>query len=295
MNFDPAQLAALSAVLRQGSFDAAATELNITQSAVSQRLKALEEKVGTPLVLRGAPCVATEAGQRLARHAQEVSLLEAKLGHDLGLETATARIRIAVNADSLGTWIIPALASVPLFYEVEVDDQDHSARWLKEGAVSAAVTSSAKPIQGCDSHALGAIEYIPTASPEFMARWFEGGVTKDRLERAPMMTFSAKDRLQLDWIEAAFGTKLHPPTHLLPSTHAFVDAALHGLGWGMNPKSLVADHIAKGRLVPVIPDANYLTPLYWQVARHVAEPLAPLTNAIRRRARTHLAPMSQKM
>ncbi len=293
MHFDPSQLAALSAILRHGSFEAAARDLNVTPSAVSQRLKALENRMGTPLVIRDTPCRPTPAGQRLARHAQDLSLLEAQVAKDLGMTSAPARVRVAINADSLATWFIPSLAGSELLFELEVDDQDHSADWLHQGAVAAAVTARETPVRGCACHALGALRYIPTASPAFMARWFSAGVTRETLSRAPVLTFNAKDQLQVSWIRQTTGHALRPPTHVLPSTQAFVDAALAGLGWGMNPQVLVEAHLQNGDLVPLIDGAKLDTPLFWQVARHVSEPLRPLTASVRRRARAALVQPDQ--
>ncbi|MBL9054474.1 MAG: LysR family transcriptional regulator, partial [Tabrizicola sp.] len=130
---DLAQLSALAAVHRRGSFDLAAAELNVTPSAVSQRIKALEEVAGALLVRRGTPCIATETGLRLIRHYDEVSLLERTLTADLpGLESSPATLRIAVNADSLATWVIPALAATKgLLFDLVIDDQDVSQDWLR--------------------------------------------------------------------------------------------------------------------------------------------------------------------
>ncbi|MCH2095028.1 MAG: LysR family transcriptional regulator ArgP [Rhodobacteraceae bacterium] len=294
MSFDPTHLAALAAILRHGSFEAAASELNITPSAVSQRLKALENKMGTPMVIRDIPCRPTPAGQRLARHAQDLSLLEAQVAKDLGMGSAPARVRVALNADSLATWFIPALVGHEMLFEIEVDDQDHSAEWLHQGAVAAAVTARETPVRGCTCHALGSVRYIPTASPEFMARWFPDGITDKALARAPMLTFNAKDQLQVSWIKQATGHVLRPPTHTLPSTQAFIEAARAGLGWGMNPLILVEPHLMRRDLVPLI-DGSFLdTPLYWQVARHVADPLRTLTAAVRRTARSTLVQPNER-
>ena len=73
---DYAGLQALAAVLREGSFERAARKLHITPSAVSQRIKQLEERAGQVLVLRGQPCTGTEAGRRLCLHVEQVALLE---------------------------------------------------------------------------------------------------------------------------------------------------------------------------------------------------------------------------
>lgn len=284
-------LAALAAILRAGSFEAAAATLGVTPSAVSQRLKALEERLGAVLVVRGQPCTATAAGARLARHAAEVGLLEAALARDLGAPIAAfATLRLAVNADSLATWVIPAFAEVPgLLYDLVIDDQDHSADWLRRGEVSAAVTSHAAPVQGCDALPLGRLRYRATASPVFATRWFPDGMTAEALGRAPALTFNAKDRLQRDWASARAGRAVSPPTHLLPSSHAFVDAACAGLGWGMNPEVLVKDDLQEGRLVALDGPPLDVT-LFWQWNRMIGSALRPLTAAVRAAAGQMLLP-----
>lgn len=289
---DPAQLAALAAVHRRGSFDLAAAALRVTPSAVSQRIKALEETTGTLLIRRGQPCTATDAGLRLIRHHDEVALLESTLTADLpGLTSAPATLRIAVNADSLATWIIPALAATTGFlFDLVIDDQDVSQDWLKRGEVVAAVTSHAGPLQGCDTLPLGALRYRATASPGYVRRWFPNGLTSDALADAPAITFSDNDRLQIDWVarhirparRAAF------PSHRMASSQAFVDACLHGLGWAMNPDPLADPHLAAGTLVDLAPGTPLDVPLHWQFTRLAAPALAPVTEAVRRAARAIL-------
>ncbi|WP_455429176.1 LysR substrate-binding domain-containing protein [Fodinicurvata halophila] len=141
-------------------------------------------------------------------------------------------------------------------------------------------------------HALGALRYIATASPEFMARWFSGGVTEEATAQAPCLTFNRKDRLQQLWLEQAFGRDLAPPTHWLPSTQAFVDAALAGLGWGLNPEPLVAGHLKSGRLVPLRANLPLDVPLYWQQSRSVGTALANLRKAVRAATKETLQPIA---
>lgn len=291
MQMDPSQLAALAAVLRLGSFEAAAQELRVTPSAISQRIKALEERIGTALVRRGAPCTGTAAGLRLAKHAEDIGLLEAQLARELALEggAGPVRLRVAVNADSLASWFISAMAATDgILFDLVVDDQDHSADWLRRGEVSAAVTASTGAVTGCDAHALGALEYVATASPEFMARWFADGVTAEAAAQAPCMIFNAKDNLQHQWLERHVAAGLSPPAHFLPSTQAFIDAAAAGLGWGMNPLEMVREDIRRGRLVPLLPQASLPVPLTWQVTRVMAPPLAEVTRGVLKSARGYL-------
>lgn len=291
MSIDPSQLAALAAIVRYGSFDAAAAHLGVTASAISQRIKVLEDRMGAALIYRGQPCTATDAGTKLARHADDVALLEAHVLRDLTPDaiTQTPRVRIAVNADSLATWFVPGLAQVEgMLFDMLIDDQDTSTDWLLRGAVSAAVTGQAQPVSGCNCQPLGALRYIATASPDFIGRWFRDGVTAATLARAPMMTFNAKDTLQHRWIARQIGEKIAPPAHQLPSTHAFVDAALAGLGWGMNPLPLVASHLARGTLRPLIPDRPLDVELFWQTSRIMRAALDPLTLAVKAAAAANL-------
>lgn len=291
--FDYAQLAALAAIHRRGSFDLAAAALSVTPSAISQRLKALEERLGTLLIRRGQPCTATEPGLRLIRHFEEVMLLESTLAADLPEGPGQTTIRIAVNADSLATWVLPALATTSgMLFDLVIDDQDHSQDRLRNGEVSAAITSHPGPLQGCDTIALGALRYRATASPAYLARWMPNGATSAALAQAPALTFSDKDRLQRDWVAShligAAPARFAFPTHRIASSQAFVEAALLGLGWGMNPEPLIAGHIAAGRLAELAPDTPLDVPLYWQFTRLTAAALAPLTEAIKRTARDHL-------
>jgi len=112
VDLDLAQLRALSAVVSAGTFDAAARALHVTPSAISQRLKALEAAAGRVLVVRSKPVRVTASGQVVLRLARQVEVLTADTARHLGTEHASRPITlpIVVNADSLATWVLPALA-----------------------------------------------------------------------------------------------------------------------------------------------------------------------------------------
>ena len=288
MPLDYSALSAVHAVVRLGSFEKAAHALAITPSAVSQRVKALEERLGTVLILRAQPATATEIGARLCQHFEQVSLLEQGLGDIAvadGLSAGRTTVRIAVNADSLATWFIDAMADTDgMLFDLVIDDQDHSADWLRRGEVVAALSGSPLPVRGCDSLRLGALRYVATASPAFARRWFPEGVTAEAMAVAPALTFDRKDALQARWMEAVFGEALNVPTHWLPSSQGFVEAAIAGIGWGMNPELLVRRHLEAGRLI-ALTDRPFLdVPLFWQTSRIVSAALQPLTAAVRRAA-----------
>ncbi|WP_326535003.1 LysR family transcriptional regulator ArgP [Pseudorhodoferax sp.] len=294
---DYAALSALAAVVREGSFERAAQALHVTPSAISQRVRLLEERVGCALVVRGQPCTATAVGQHLCRHVAQVRLLE----HDLhavlpvaaGPAAERARLSVAVNADSLASWFAPAVAqyaaTAPVLLDLTVDDQDHTAERLRSGAVLAAVTALAKPAAGCNSQALGTLRYVAAASPAFMARHFADGVQARTLAQAPSLLYDRKDQLQARWVRRLCRRAVPLPCHLLPSPLAFVEAALAGMGWGMQPLPLVQPLLAAGRLVELVPGMPLDVPLYWQHARAASSLLDGLGRAVLAAARSALA------
>lgn len=297
---DYAALHALAAVVREGSFERAARALHVTPSAVSQRIRQLEERVGCALVVRAQPCVATETGQRLCRHVDQVRLMEHELREVLPAMDADAlapqlrrvTLPVAVNADSLATWFAPAaarfVAQAPVLLDVAVDDQDHTAERLKSGAVLAAVTAMAMPAPGCNSRPLGAMRYVASASPAFMARHFADGVNARTLAEAPSLIFDRKDQLQARWVRRQCRRAVELPRHALPSTQAFIEANRAGMGWGMQPVQLVQPLLDSGELVELVPDATLDVRLYWQHARAASSLLEGLTQAVLHAARTAL-------
>jgi LysR family transcriptional regulator (chromosome initiation inhibitor) len=267
------QLAAFAAVLEEGSFEAAARRLSLTSSAVSQRIKALEDRLGQVLVVRRAPCRPTPAGRQLLRRLRPMQVLEAEALADFlpgGAEAETLPIAIAVNDDSLETWFVAALAQLHrrhgYVFDVRVDDQDHTLDLLRDGSVLGAVTAESAPLQGCNVHALGTMRYRAIASPEFVARHFAEGADAAAFGRAPMIVFNRKDGLQWRFVRRITRARLSPPVHYLPSSSGFVTAAAQGLGWCLAPEALIETPLRRGEIVVVDPSRWLDVPLYWQHA-----------------------------
>lgn len=238
MEWDLPQLRALAAAVDHGSLDAAARALHVTPSAVSQRLKALEHQVGAVLLQRTRPVRATDAGSAVLRLAREIDALTADADRTLAPdgEGAWPRVRIAVNADSLATWALPALAPLAATVLIELlrEDQDRTADLLRDGTAMGAVTSQAVPVQGCTVERLGTMRYHPIASRAFVDHWFPDGVTTAALALAPMVVFDDADALQHEALRRR-GVAAAPSFHVVPSSAQFADAVRHSYGWGMLP------------------------------------------------------------
>lgn len=287
---DYPSLAAVATVVQEGSFERAARALNVTPSAISQRIKLLEERLGAVLVVRGQPCTATDTGRLLCRHIEQVAMLEQDLRAALpnfsqaNGPSERVTLRVAVNADSLGTWFIKAIAAFreaeDVLLDVSLDDQEYTVNLLRSGHVLAAVTANAQPVQGCNSTALGRMAYVAVASPSFIKKYFRDGVTAAALAQAPAITFNRIDRLQAVWVRRVCRRDVDTPTHWLPSTQSFIDGTVAGIGWGMNPLSLVRERLEAGTLVELVPGKRLTVPLYWQHSRLQVPMLSRLTKAV---------------
>jgi LysR family transcriptional regulator (chromosome initiation inhibitor) len=286
------QLTAFAAVLAEGSFDAAARRLSLTPSAISQRIKALEDRLGQVLILRRLPCRAKPAGQRLLRSVQQMQLMEAEtLGEFAATDPANrapSTMAIAVNADSLASWLLPALAELHaqhgMLFDIRTEDQDHSADLLRDGSVLGAITADARPVQGCAVKKLGVMRYLPIASPAFVEKYFGDGLTAAALARAPVLIFNRRDALQTRFMRGITRAHLAPPIHYVPSSTAFVEATALGLGWAMAPASMLRAPLAAGSMRTLAPDRWLDVPMYWQHWTIRSPALTRLTDALLRAA-----------
>ncbi|MFF0265879.1 LysR family transcriptional regulator ArgP [Kribbella sp. NPDC004536] len=288
MQFDSVQLETFVAVLDEGSFDAAARRLSVTPSAVSQRIKALESRLGQVVVMRGKPARATAAGEALLRLARQVALLEVEAIAAVRGTVDAQRIPIAVNADSLNNWFLPAMLDLSRTHDarflIHQEDEEHSAEYLRNGTVLAAVTADPRPVQGCRVVPLGKMRYLPLATPEYAERWLTGKPLPEALAEAPMVTFNEKDVLQHRLVRKVTRRKLDPPSHAIPASAPFHEAVRIGLGWGMIEDELAGPELAAGRLVNVAPGKYIDVPLYWQHWKLESGILDALTAAVLRAA-----------
>ncbi|MFI5506587.1 LysR family transcriptional regulator ArgP [Mycobacterium sp. NPDC051804] len=281
MQIDGQQLAAFAAVIEHGSFDAAATRLHVTPSAISQRIKALEQRVGQVVVVREKPCVPTSAGIPLLRLAAQTALLEAEaLTEMAGGDGSSPRIALAVNADSMATWFTGVLDTLDdVLFDIRIEDQDHSARLLREGVVMGAVTTERAPVPGCRARSLGVMRYVPVAAPSYVERYLPDGFTAQAASAAPSLAWNRDDALQDMLVRKVFRRDINRPQHFVPTAEGFGSAVRAGLGWGMFPENLAVPALADGSFVRVA-DAHLDVPLFWQCWKLDSPLVEAITDAV---------------
>jgi LysR family transcriptional regulator (chromosome initiation inhibitor) len=288
------QLRALAAAVLTGSLEGAARELHVTPSAVSQRLKALEASTGRVLLVRSKPVRVTPSGAAVLRLARQVELLAADAARELDAESGAAgpvTMPIAVNADSLATWVLPALAPLSSDYcfDLRAADQEHTSDLLRDGTVMAAVTAEGEPVPGCRVVRLGTMRYRPMATPAVIRRWFPQGLSTEALAVAPVVVFDRTDDLQHAYLRRYVAAQ--PPTHYVPSSADYLRAIRLGLGWGMVPDlQLVGATDDDEELVELDPNGATDVVLYWQQWRLRSPALDRVAEAVRDAARVQLDP-----
>lgn len=293
MDLDLAQLRALSAAVSEGTFEAAARALHVTPSAVSQRLRALEVATGRVLLVRSKPVRVTESGEVLLRLARQVELLTDETVAELGQGDAghgVPTLPLAINADSLGAWVLPALASLDgsVCFDIHRDDEGHTAALVRSGTVMAAITTEPEAVPGCSVTRLGSMRYRPTASRAFVRRWFPDGVTGEALAHAPVVVFDRKDDLQHRYLRTRLEGPQLPPTHYVPASADFLAAVRLGLGWGMLPDLQRDGDDETADLVDLDPAGSVDVVLHWQQWKLRSAPLDRVAAAVVAAARRHL-------
>lgn len=288
--FDYKLLAALAAVVEQAGFERAAQVLGLSQSAVSQRIKLLEARVGQPVLVRALPPSPTEIGRRLLNHVQQVRLLERDIQAQvpaLGEDSPPERLRIALNADSLATWWAAAVGEFcreqDLLLDLLVEDQAVGLKRMRAGEVAACVCANERPVAGARAMPLGVMRYRALATPDFVARHFATGLTPTALTRAPAIVFGPDDQLQHRYL-ASLGVAGGFAHHLCPSSEGFIQMAMAGLGWGLIPELQARAHLSSGALVELSQAAALDVALYWHHWRNGGELLGALTAHLQQQA-----------
>ena len=286
-SFRTEHLETLVALVEEGTFEAAALRLSVTPSAISQRIKAMEKATGQVLVQRSNPVEPTKAGDIALRYGRQMKLLEDEAARALALgegEGGAVTVPLAINADSLGTWFMEALArfeSPGVVFEVFREDQEHTTSLLRAGKVMAAVTSTAEAVQGCRSESLGTMTYHPVCSPGFLEKHLDGKATPKRLGRAPVVDFDRKDETQNRFYRDYAGRPLRAPRHYIPTSSDYARAIVLGLGWGLLPGRQCLEEIRSGDLVEFAPKKAIKVPLYWQRWTLESPLLEDLTEAVK--------------
>ena len=290
--FDNRLIEALAMVVQEGGFDKAAKALYITQSAVSQRVKLLEELTGQILLVRSSPPHATLAGRKFLKYYLQVKRLEDDLMGEINEKDnkAFSSIAIGVNADSLAFWLLkaidPFLREQSALLDIRVDDQEQTHRMLKDGEVMGCISTQEQPMQGCLIEYLGCMNYRLMATVEFAARWFPDGLTLNDVSHAPALIFDRNDELLHKLLYQTFEEiPASIPAHYVPSVEKYAEFIALGHAYGSLPDQQSKSLEGNGQIVDLSPGCCITTKLYWHCWNLKSDVLAKLTQHLIREAK----------
>ncbi|MDQ8952059.1 LysR family transcriptional regulator ArgP [Acinetobacter rudis] len=282
------QSEAFLAVIETGSFEAAAQILHITAAAVSLRIQSLEKHLGHALIIRERPCRATQTGHMLLQHLQHSRLLQQSFLQDLNNQKQSQdfyKIRIASNADSLETWLLPSLKDClqteKIVLELCIADQTQTQHLLETGIVNACISTSSKAIAGCQAQFLGHMRYLLVANPNFITQYFKQGLTRQSLLNAPAVIFNQDDMMHRELLFQHYGLQLQQyPHHFIPSSSAFLECIKAGLGYGLVPWIQMRTELDQNQLIELAPQFSVDVPLYWHHWKQQSPPLIQLMHQL---------------
>ncbi len=287
--FDYKLLEAFATVIREGGFERAAREIHITQSAVSQRIKHLEEQFGQVLLQRTTPPKPTSAGKNVLKLYNQVRHLEDDLKGILEPDERNSftTIPVGINADTLDTWfyeaIRPFLEQERVVLDLFVDDQERTHRFLRDGKVLGCISTRSSAIQGCRIEYIGEVAYGLYCSNTFAEKWFPDGLELERLTQAPILCFTRDDELNNKIFQQIFGIlPEHQPTNYIPSAVMFTDLIKGGMAYGVLPEQQSRNLLRKGGVVDLAPQEKVKVQLYWHCSNLKSRLLQSFTEELLR-------------
>jgi LysR family glycine cleavage system transcriptional activator len=256
-------LRAFESAARHLNFTKAANELHVTQSALSQRIGALEDELGYPLFVRSSRKIALTAHGRVIAAAMTQALAEIQRAF-AGLEesVSTRTLSISVLPSFATRWLMPRL---PRFHAAHPGVQ---VQVNAEGGLVDLTTSEADLALrfGTGRYPGHRVEFVmndhvlPVAAPDLLSKCARPRTAED-LARLPLIHDSAveRDASGTDWKSWFEHMGANAPAQLTGPRFSQADlmlqAAAQGLGVALARHSLVSDDLQSGRLVPVLPTA----------------------------------------
>ncbi len=279
----------LRQVVESQGFEKAGDVLGLTQSAVSQKIKRLEQSYNSVLLIREKPLRLTDLGKKLNMHFIKVQLMEQALVKEAYGEQGLQCLPIAINNDSLATWFIDVITGFAqgrhIRLQCKVADQSLTRELLKKGEVVAAISDVGASVTGGQSVYLGAMDYILVASPEFIQRYLHEGFVETDILNVPTLMFDENDQLWANYQKQVLLLQSRVKyCHWLPSSQGFVQMLLSHSVCALVPRIQVEQELSEGHLIELFPDKVLKVPLYWHWSGLDSSLLNELTEAVVRQA-----------
>lgn len=277
-------LEAFAIVANERSFRRAADLLGISRSALSHRMRKLEEQIGLRLLNRSTRSVSpSDAGDRLlARLRPALAELNAALdalAHDRGSPSGVLRINASVGAARLLLrHAVPAYLDRYRNVEIDLVSEGRLIDIVEEGFDAGVRLGEAVPQDMVAVRISNDIRFLAVASPDYLRLFGRPAVPEDlRGHRCIRQRLPSGKRYRWEFEQHGQEIAIDVPGALtLDSSDLMVEAAVNGLGIAYVPESVAGDDLAAGRIAVLLED--WSPPfsglmLYYPGHRHVPSPL----------------------
>ncbi|AUH72221.1 LysR family transcriptional regulator [Legionella sainthelensi] len=261
---DP-QLIAFEAIVKEGTVHAAAESLFLTQTAVTQRLRQLEQKLKATLFIRSRRgMLLTIEGEQLHRYCQRVTEMGgAVLASIQGAGTlSNLRIKIAGPTSVMRSRIIPQCQSVmkefpKLHITCLINDSFDISHQLKSGEFDLVILSPEQVTQEMESKSLMPEHYLLVCS----AKWKDRGLI-EILSHEKIIDFGQDDQMTFSYLKKYDLLQyIQTERHFINNTESIAQFFIHEFGYGVLSREFAAPYIQSGELIILNENQSYPNPI----------------------------------
>ncbi len=247
------QLQAFLTIVECNTVHAAADRLALTQTAVTQRLKLLEEKLATTLFVRTRRgMVLTQEGEALLRYCHAANALEGQTLAQMVNSGVTTEVTMTIAAPTsmMRTRVIPACMPMMdtysnLLLNFLTTDVEERHLLLRSGKCDMAIMQSQDASKEMQVKALKPEKYVMVCCPQWKGRTLKSVIQNERI-----VDFNHQDEVTLDYLKqfGLYDLALHG-RHTVNQTHILAQIVGQGVGYTTLPKEFAMPYVKRGELI----------------------------------------------
>jgi LysR family transcriptional regulator, chromosome initiation inhibitor len=280
------ELEAFIAVVKNSTVHGAAKEIGLTQTGVTQRIRALEKNIGVTLFTRSRKgMVLTHEGKNLLWYCQRVQDIEGEalsLIHGLG-KKHIVQINIAGSSSIMRSRVIPGTTKIlskykDVTFNYYITDIEPPLKNLKSGDADFAVMPMYEVVNELDSKMLEPETYIMVAPYSWRNREL-----KDILENERFVDFNMSEKFTLEYLKKYHLDNLaRKDGHYVNNTDALVSMIIGGTSYSVLSKKFVEPYIKRKELADINPGkvAKINFALAWYPRQEMPKYFKELINSI---------------
>ncbi len=253
-------LEAFSAVAKNGTVHGAARELGLTQTGVTQRLRALESSLSTTLFTRSRRGMKlTAEGESLLRYCQSTKDLEGEVLARIQSpgKLTEARCRLTGSTSLLESRVVsqlaPLLKTYPqLVMTLNANDLESRIDDLRAGRAEFAIVPRKLVAKEMDSKLLRPERYVLAGTKRWKGRHIKEVIKSERI-----IDFDPTDRTTHEYLEKyGWLDQVQKERHFVNNNSALVRLLKEGLGYGTLLEEIASSYFQTGELIPLHPSGG---------------------------------------